>query len=129
MPRAAAAIGIAMVESSEIDAGRAHASLLRPRPYEPVDPGPAPTRSHYPAPERNARADAHAATEAAIAAARVDPASARSLYNFLQAGCRIAKELDETAQLFADHGIPLTTAEIELPLYGRSRGRPHLIRP
>lgn len=103
----AAAIGIAMVESGEIDAGGAHASLLSPRPYEPVDPGTAPTRSSYPAPERDLWADAHAAAEAAIAAARVDPASASSLYNFLRMGCRTAAELDETVQLFLDHGIPL----------------------
>ncbi len=96
-----------MVESGEIDAGGAHASLLRPRPYEPVDPGTAPTRSSYPAPERDLWADAHAAAEAAIAAARVDPASASSLYNFLLRGCRTAAELDETVQLFLDHGIPL----------------------
>ena len=103
----AAAIGIAMVESGEIDAGGAHASLLSPRPYEPVDPGTAPMRSSYPAPERDLWADAHAAAEAAIAAARVDAASASSLYNFLRWGCRTAAELDETVQLFLDHGIPL----------------------
>ena len=101
----AAAIGIAMVESGEIDAGGAHASLLRPRPYEPVDPGTAPTRPSYPALERDLWADAHVAAEAAIEAARVDLASARSLYNFLRMGCRTSA--DETVQLFLDHGISL----------------------
>ncbi|MDJ0361026.1 TniQ family protein [Rhodococcus sp. H29-C3] len=103
----AAAAAVTMIENGEIDAGGAHASLLCPRPYEPVDPGTAPTRSYYPAPERDAWAEVHAAAEAAIAAARVDPTSARSLYNFLRWGCRTARELDETVQLFVDHGIPL----------------------
>ena len=104
----AAAAAITMIENGEIDAGGVDASLLRPRPYKPVDPGTAPTRSHNPAPERNRWAEVQAAAEEAVAAARVDPASARSsLYDFLRWGCRTAKELDETVQLFVAHGIPL----------------------
>ncbi|OZF42067.1 TniQ family protein [Rhodococcus sp. 14-2470-1a] len=103
----AAAAAITMIENGEIDGGGVDASLLRPRLYEPVDPGTAPTRSSYPVPERNAWAEVHAAAEEAIAAARVDPASARSLYDFLRWGCRTAQKLDETVQLFVDHGIPL----------------------
>ena len=63
----AAATAIIAVENDEIFAGGADAALLRPRSYEPVDPGTAPTRSRSPVPARSAWDGVIAAIDAAAA--------------------------------------------------------------
>ena len=63
----AAATAIIAVENDEITASGADACLLRPRRYEPVDPGTPPTGSRSPVPTRSAWDGVIAAIDAAAA--------------------------------------------------------------
>ncbi len=103
----AAATAINAVENDEIAASGADACLLRPRRYEPVDPGAAPTRSRSPVPARSAWDGVIAAIDAAVAAARVDSDAARSLFGVARTGCRTEEDIDELAYAFVELGIRL----------------------
>ena len=103
----AAATAIIAVENDEIFAGGADAALLRPRGYEPVDAGTAPSRSRSQVPARSAWDGVIAAIDAAVAAARVDSDAARSLFGFARTGCRTEDDVDELAYAFVELGIRL----------------------
>lgn len=103
----AAAAAITMVENGEIDAGGVDSSLLRQRPYEPADPGTAPTRTHYPAPERSAWEDVQRAIDAAVAAARADIDVAKSLFGLMRMGCRTDNDIADMKKTFAELDIRL----------------------
>ncbi|WP_230594206.1 TniQ family protein [Rhodococcoides fascians] len=103
----AAATAIIAVENDEMAASGADACLLRPRRYEPVDPGTAPTRSRSPVPARSAWDGVIAAIDAAVAAARVDSDAARSLFGLARTGCRTEEDIDELAYAFVELGIRL----------------------
>lgn len=103
----AAATAIIAVENDEIAASGADACLLRPRRYEPVDPGTAPTRSRSAVPVRSAWDGVVAAIDAAVVAARVDSDAARSLFGFARTGCRTEGDVDELAYAFVELGIRL----------------------
>ena len=103
----AAATAIIAVENDEITASGADACLLRPRRYEPVDPGTPPTGSRSPVPTRSAWDGVIAAIDAAVAAARVDSDAARSLFGFARTGCRTEEDVDELAYAFVELGIRL----------------------
>ncbi|WP_252342212.1 TniQ family protein [Rhodococcus sp. 14-2483-1-2] len=107
---AAAATAIIAVENDQIFAGGADACLLQPRPYEPVDPGTAPTRSHFQARAHSAWDDVVAAIDAAVAEARVNSDAARSLFGFARTGCRTEDDVDELAYAFLELGIRLDWA-------------------
>ncbi|MEH6797609.1 MAG: transposase, partial [Rhodococcus sp. (in: high G+C Gram-positive bacteria)] len=76
----------------------------------PVDPGTAPTRSHFPARAHSAWDDVVAAIDAVVAEARVNSDAARSLFGFARTGCRTEDDVDELAYAFMELGIRLDWA-------------------
>jgi hypothetical protein len=110
---AAAAHAINLLEDGTVRGRGTHAELFFPI-YEPVDDGHPPTATRKdPHAERGDHSDpytqrwdqAMASLEAAIRAARADPAEAESLYRFLVYPCR-AGSVERARCILAELGIP-----------------------
>ncbi|MFZ2174376.1 MAG: TniQ family protein [Rhodococcus sp. (in: high G+C Gram-positive bacteria)] len=112
---AAAAVAIDLLGAGTITARGTHGPLLCPWPATTVFGGrltrrPSPPRSVHPVSGDETAtlwARVHSSMEAAIAAARQDPAAAETLFALARNGCRTEAAVLRLRTAFAQHGIAL----------------------
>ncbi|KAF0957037.1 TniQ family protein [Rhodococcus sp. T7] len=116
---AAAAVAIDLLGAGTITARGTHGPLLCPWPSTTVFGGrltrrPSPPRSVHPVSSDETAAlwaRVHSSMEAAIAAARQDPAAAQALFALARNGCRTEAAVLRLRTAFAQHGIALSISD------------------
>ncbi|WP_063710648.1 TniQ family protein [Rhodococcus opacus] len=117
---AAAAVAIDLLGAGTITARGTHGHLLCPCPPTTVFGGrltlrhPSPPHSVHPASDDDTAtlwAHVHSSMEAAITAARQDPATAQALFTLARNGCRTQAAELRLRTAFAQHGIALPVSD------------------